>query len=206
VPYVDFLVPGFVVTSVLFAGMNTSAGVAEDLDKGIADRFRSLPVPQAALVGGRVLADVALLAWSLAVTTGIGFAVGFRLHGGVLDAVAAFGLCLVFGAALTWVFVLIGLLAGNAQAAQGLSLLVFPFTFVSSAYVRVDTMPGWLQPLAEHQPVTYAVDAVRSLALGDPALAGLDGSTAHYVVLTLVWCAGIAAVCAPLAVARYRRS
>jgi ABC-2 type transport system permease protein len=99
-----------------------------------------------------------------------------------------------------------GLVAGNAQAAQGMSLLVFPFTFVSSAYVEVDTMPGWMQPIAENQPITPMVDAVRSLVLGDPALAGLSHSTGHYVVLSLLWSAGLIAVFAPLAIARYRRS
>jgi ABC-type multidrug transport system permease subunit len=105
-----------------------------------------------------------------------------------------------------WMFVLIGLVAGNAQAAQGMSLLVFPLSFVSSAFVPVDTMPGWMQPIAEHQPITVMTNAVRSLALGDPALAGLSGSTAHWVVLSLAWSVAIVALFAPLAVLRYRRS
>jgi ABC-2 type transport system permease protein len=202
VPYVDFLVPGFVTTSVLFTGMNTATGVAEDLEHGFFDRLRSLPVPRAALMAGRAVADTATLAWTLAITVGIGFLVGFRIHGDVASAVAAFGLCLAFGFAFVWVFACMGLVAGNAQAAQGMSLLVFPFTFVSSAYVKVDSMPGWMQPIAENQPITAMVDAVRSLVLGDPALAGLS----QYVVLSLLWSLGLVAVFAPLAVARYRRS
>jgi ABC-type multidrug transport system permease subunit len=105
-----------------------------------------------------------------------------------------------------WMFVWLGLIAGNVQAAQGMSLLIFPLSFVSSAMVPVDTMPGWMQPVAEHQPLTVMVNAVRSLALGDPALAGLTGSTTHYVVLSLVWAAGLVAVFAPLAVLKYRKA
>jgi ABC-2 type transport system permease protein len=142
----------------------------------------------------------------LAITTAIGFAIGFRFHGDVAMALAAFGLCVVYGFATTWLFVWIGQVAGNAQAAQGMSLLVFPLTFVSSAYVPVDTMPGWLQPVAEHQPLTIMTNAVRSLVLGDPAMAGLGHSIGYWVVLSLVWSAGLVAVFAPLAVARYRRS
>jgi ABC-2 type transport system permease protein len=206
VPYVDFLVPGFVTTSVLFAGMGTAAGVAEDLEQGFFDRLRSLPVPRWALLAGRAVADTAILAWTLAVTVAIGFLVGFRIHGDVAEGLAAFGLCLVFGFAFVWVFVCLGLLAGNAQAAQGMSLLVFPFTFVSSAYVPVHTMPGWMQAVAENQPITMMVNAVRSLALGDPALAGLPESTTHYVVASLLWSVALVAVFAPLAVRRYQRS
>jgi ABC-2 type transport system permease protein len=206
VPYVDFLVPGFVVTSVLFAGTGTAAGVAEDVEHGFFDRLRSLPVSRGALLGGRTLADTGVLAWGLAITTAIGFAIGFRIHGDVSMALAAFGLCVVYGFAVTWLFVWIGLVAGSAQAAQGMSLLVFPLTFVSSAYVPVDSMRGWLQPIAENQPITAMTNAVRSLALGDPSLAGLSGTAAHWVVLSLLWSAGLVLVFAPLAVARYRRS
>jgi ABC-2 type transport system permease protein len=206
VPYVDFLVPGFVMTSVLFAGTGGAAGVAEDVEHGFFDRLRSLPVSRGASLAGRTLADTAVLAWGLAITTAIGFAIGFRIHGDVPMALAAFGLCVVYGFAVTWLFVWIGLVAGNAQAAQGMSLLVFPLTFVSSAYVPVDSMPGWMQPIAENQPITAMTNAVRSLALGDPSLAGLSGTTARWVVLSLLWSAGLVLVFAPLAVARYRRS
>jgi ABC-2 type transport system permease protein len=122
------------------------------------------------------------------------------------EALAAFGLCVVFGFTFMWLFALLGLVAGNAQAAQGLSLLIFPLSFVSSAMVPVDTMPNWMQPIAEHQPITVMTNAVRSLALGDPSLAGLRGSTAHWVVLSLLWSAVLVAVFAPLAVVRFRRS
>ena len=205
VPYVDFLVPGFVTTSVLFAGMMTAAGVAEDLDQGFVDRLRSLPIPRASVLAGRALADTGVLAWTLAVTVAIGFAVGFRVHGAALDALAAFALCVLFGFAFIWMFVTIGLLAGNAQAAQGMSLLVFPLTFVSSAYVPVGSMPGWLQAFARHQPITSMVDSVRALCLGDGAVATMGHTAGHYVGPALLWTAVLVAVFVPVAVARFRR-
>jgi ABC transporter DrrB family efflux protein len=207
VPYVDFLVPGFVVTSLLFSGGEVAVGVADDAEKGVTDRFRSLPVSRTALLAGRVAAEAGLLLLGLTVTTLIGFAVGFRIHGTVVEALAAFGLCAVFGFACMWMFALVGLIAQNAQAAQGMSLLVFPLSFVSSAYVPVDSMPGWLQPIAEHQPITVVTNAVRSLSLGDPGLAGVgQHSTAYWLALSLGWAVALVAVFAPLAVRRYRRA
>jgi ABC transporter DrrB family efflux protein len=205
VSYVDFLVPGFVATSVLFQGMNASTGMAEDIEAGFFDRLRSLPVSRSALLCGRALAESALITWGLVITIAIGFLVGFRIHGTVGQALAAFGLCVAFGFAMSWVFITIGLLAGTAQAAQGMSLLVFPFTFVSSAYVPVSSMPSWMQPIARNQPVTVVVDAVRSLTLGGAHRALLEHTTAHYVVLSLVWCAVLVLASAPIAVMRYRR-
>jgi ABC transporter DrrB family efflux protein len=206
VPYVDFLVPGFVTTSVLFVGMMTASGVAEDLEAGFVDRLRSLPIPRLSVLGGRVVADTGVLAWNLAVTVALGFLVGFRLHGSVAAGLAAFGLCVLFGFAFTWLFVVLGLFAGNAQAAQGMSLLVFPLTFVSSAYVPVDSMPGWLQAFANHQPITAMVNAVRALCLGNAATATLGHSAGHYVVAALLWTVGLVVCFAPLAVWRFNRS
>lgn len=203
--YVDFLVPGFITTGILFVGMGAAAGVAEDLQQGLVDRLRSLPIPRSAVLTGRALADTAVQVWGLVITTAIGFAVGFRLHGSLTDALVAFGLLLVLGFAFEWLFITLGLFAGSAQAAQGLALLVFPLTFVSSAYVPVETMPGWMQGFAEHQPLTVMVDAVRALTQGPAAEAMLGHSAGFYVVRSLLWTVGIVAVFAPLAVARYRR-
>jgi len=203
--YVDFLVPGFITTGVLFAGMGAAAGVAEDLEQGFVDRLRSLPIPRSAVLAGRALADTGMQLWGLVITTAIGFAVGFRIHGSVLDAVAAFGLLILLGFAFEWLFITLGMFAGSAQAAQGLALMVFPLTFVSSAYVPVETMPGWLQAFAEHQPLTVMVDAVRALTQGPAAELQLGHSAGYYVVRSLVWAAAIVAVFAPIAVARFRR-
>ena len=203
--YVDCLIPGFITTGVLFSGMGAAAGVAEDLEQGFVDRLRSLPIPRSAVLAGRALTDTAVLVWSLAVTSAIGFAVGFRLHGALAGALAAFGLLVVFGFAFEWMFITLGLFAGSAQAAQGLALMVFPLTFVSSAYVPVESMPGWLQAVAEHQPITVMVDAVRVLTQGQAAEAMLGHPAGWFVVRALAWTAAILAVFVPLAVARYRR-
>jgi ABC-2 type transport system permease protein len=203
--YVDFLVPGFITTGILFTGMGAAAGVAEDLEQGFVDRLRSLPIPRSAVLAGRALADTAMQVWGLAITTGIGFAVGFRIHGSPVDALAAFGMLLVLGFAFEWLFITLGLFAGNAQAAQGMALMVFPLTFVSSAYVPVESMPGWLQAFAQHQPITVMVDAVRALSQGPAAEAVLGHGAGYYVIRSLLWAVAIVAVFAPLAVARYRR-
>jgi ABC-2 type transport system permease protein len=186
--------------------MGAAAGVAEDRQKGLYDRLRSLPMPRASVLAGRAAADTGLLTWGLAVSTALGFAVGFRLHGEAVAGVAAFGLAVLFGFVFTWVFITLGLVAGNAQAAQGLSLMVFPLTFVSSAYVPVDTLPGWMQAFAEHQPITYMVDTVRSLCLGDQAEALLGHDVGHYLTGSLLWSAALIAVFAPVAVWRFRKA
>jgi ABC-2 type transport system permease protein len=203
VPYVDFLLPGFVTTGVLFVGSGVAVGVAEDLNDGFIDRLRSLPSPRAGVLLGRAVSETAMLVWSTAVTVGIGFAVGFRLHASWAQATAAFALCILFGFAFVWLFVLLGLLAGNGQAAQGMSMIIFPLSFVSSAYVPVDSMPGWLQSFANHQPLTVMVDAVRALCLGDKASSVLGHSSGHYIGPALVWTLVICAVFAPLAAMRF---
>jgi ABC-2 type transport system permease protein len=197
IDYVDYLVPGFVTTGVLFTGIGAAVAMAEDLQHGFVDRLRSLPIPRTSVLAARALADTAILTWCLGFTVAIGFAVGFRLGGTPLEGLAAFGLVIAFGFVFEWVFIVVGLLAGNAQAAQGAGLLVFPLTFVSSAYVPVDSLPGPLEAFAEHQPITYMVDAVRQLALGEPS--------GHSVTWALVWAVVILAVFVPVAVARYRR-
>jgi ABC transporter DrrB family efflux protein len=206
IPYVDFVVPGFITTGVLFSGMGAATAVAEDLEQGFVDRLRSLPIHRVSFLTGRAVADTAWNAWGLVVTAAIGFAVGFRLHGSVLAGFAALGLCVVFGFAFEWLFIMLGLIAGTPQAAQGMALLVFPFTFISSAYVPVRSMPGWLQAFASHQPITYMVDAVRALTQG-PAAEALIGHSAGYLVIrALLWSAALVVVFAPLAALRYRRS
>jgi ABC transporter DrrB family efflux protein len=205
VAYVDFLIPGLAAAGAFFSGMGGAVGVAEDVDSGLFDRLRSLPVPRYAVLVGRSLADTALVVWATCITVGLGFATGFRLHGGVGAALLALGLLLVYGAACTWPFIYMGLISGNAQAAQGMSFLAFPFVFVSSAYVPVDSMPGWLQPVAEHQPVTAMVGSVRALALGDDAEALLGHSAGWFAVRALAWCVVIVAIFAPLATRRFAR-
>jgi ABC-2 type transport system permease protein len=207
VDYVDFLVPGFLVTTILWTGMNAPAGVAEDATSGVHDRLRSLPIPRTAVVAGRSVADAALNTWTLFVTALLSLAVGFRSHADAGAIVLAFGLLLLANYVFTWLFISLGLSAGNAQAAQGMStLLVIPLTFVSSAYVPVVSMPGWMQPVADNQPVTVLINAVRSLMLGGTHAAGVGHTTAYWVVLSVAWCAGILAVFSTIAVARFGRA
>jgi ABC-2 type transport system permease protein len=203
--YVDYLVPGFIATGVLFSGLGSAAAMAEDLEHGFIDRLRSLPIPRSSVLAARALADTAIFAWSTIATTAIAYAVGFRLHGSMVDGIAAFGLVIVFGFACEWVFITMGLFAGNAQAAQGMGMIVFPFAFVSSAYVPVSSMPSWLQVFAAHQPLTYMVDSVRSLTLGSQAEALLGHPSSYFVARALVWTVAIIAVALPIAVAKYRR-
>lgn len=206
VPYVDFLVPGFIATGVFFALIGSAVGVAEDLQHGFVDRLRSLPIPRSSLLLGRLLADTAAVTFNLAVATGIGFAVGFRLHGSVLEGIAAFGMCVVLAVGVECVFLWLGLLAKTGQAAQQMSMIVFPFTFLSSAYVPVQTMPSWLQVFAQNQPITPMVDAVRALTLGSSAPGVLGHDAAYFVVRALLWTLAIVVVFASLAVRRYRGS
>jgi ABC-2 type transport system permease protein len=185
-PYVEFMVPGFVLTSVLIAGTGIAVGVAEHREQGSFDRLRSLPVSRVALAAGHVIGETAIVAWGVAFTAVLGFAFGFRFRGSVGQALIAYVLCVVCGFAFVWVFVGMGLVAKNAQSAQGMSMAVYPLLFVSSAYVPTDNLPGWMQPIAAHQPIAIMSNAVRSLALGNPAAAGLGHTTTYWVALSLV--------------------
>jgi ABC transporter DrrB family efflux protein len=204
--YVDFLVPGFITTGVLFTGMGAATVVAEDLQQGFVDRLRSLPIPRLSFLAGRAVADSFWNTWGLLISTAIAFAVGFRLHSSVPDALAAFGLCVLFGFAFEWMMITIGLVSGTPQAAQGLAMLVFPLSFISSAYVPVRTLPGWLQAFATHQPLTYMVDSVRSLTEGGAAQSLLGHHAEYWVLRALLWSAALIIVFAPLAALRYNRS
>jgi ABC-2 type transport system permease protein len=203
--YVDFLVPGFVGTGVLFSGMTASIGAAEDLSEGLFDRLRSLPVPRLGVVSGRVVADTFLGAIGLTVTIAVGFAVGFRSSAGILSLLGAFGLCVAASFAFTWLFVWLGVMAGTPQAAQSIGLLVFPFTFVSSAFVPVESMPGWMQGFAQNQPLTQIVNATRALSLGDKAEAVLGHPASYFAIRSLLWCLLFTLVFAPLAARKYQK-
>jgi ABC transporter DrrB family efflux protein len=205
IPYVDYLAPGFIATGILFSGIGAAVAVADDMQQGFVDRLRSLPIPRSSVLAARALADTAILALAAAVTVAIAYAVGFRLHGSIVDGLAAFGLVILFGFAFEWVFITLGLVADNGQAAQALGMIVFPFAFISSAYIPVSTMPGWLQAFADHQPLTPMVDTIRALTLGPHERTILGHPAGHYLTPSLIWTVAILAVCAPLAVARYRR-
>jgi len=203
--YVNFLVPGFITTTVLWSGMGAATGVADDVQHGFVDRLRSLPIPRAAVLIGRSLADTALIVWGLAIAAVFGFAVGFRLHGSIYGALAAFGLCVVFGFAFEWIFIVMGLVGGTAQAAQQMGLMITPLVFLSSAYVPVKSMPAGIRQFSEFQPVSPMVNAVRGLTTGTHGQALLEHSTTYYVGLSLIWAAAIFVVFGLLAVLRFAR-
>jgi ABC-2 type transport system permease protein len=203
--YVDFLVPGFLVTVILWSGMSAAAGVAEDGASGVYDRLRSLPIPRASVTCGRSIADFTLMAWGMFITAIVGLLVGFRTHGSVGKVILGVLVMLAFGYCFTWVFIFIGLVAENAQAAQGMTMLVIPFSFISSANVPVETMPGWMQPFARNQPVSVAVNAVRSLMQGGTKAVGLAHSTTYWVVLTAIWGLVILGTFGALSVRRFSK-
>lgn len=213
IAYVDYLMPGIFGQTVIFGAASTAIGLAEDLGTGIIERFRSLPMARMAVLGGRTLADLVRNTGVVLVMLAVGFAVGFRPSGGVLGVVAGAAVVLGFAFALSWVFANIGLGAPNAEAAQAVAFpIMFPLTFASSAFVPVNSMPGWLQAFAAHQPVTVVINAARTLMLGsgDTALLRerglLTASGTSYVLQAIGWIVAILAVGIPLAVRRYRRA
>ncbi|MBF6237010.1 ABC transporter permease [Nocardia otitidiscaviarum] len=204
-PYVDFMVPGILTVGVLFSVMGVGPTVAEDLRRGVVDRFRSLPMPAAAVPIGRALGSHALTTFTLLVTTALAFAVGFRAREGLSGTLAMLGLCLLTAVAFTWVFVVAGLAVGDPQAAQGLGFLVLPLSFVSSAFVPVESMPGWLRVFAQHQPLTVIAEANRYLTQGAAWSSGAGQSGAWYVTAAVLWCLGILGISVPLALVLFRR-
>lgn len=197
--YVDFLMPGIIVQTMSFGGFVTALGLAEDLKKGLVDRFRSLPMSRAAVLSGRTLADVGTNSLSIAVMIVVGVIAGFSFDAPLLHIVAGILLLLLFGYAFSWVFAFIGLSSSSPEASQSLGFIViFPLTFVSSAFVPVESMPATLQAFAEVNPFTIMVDAMRALFLGAPAGNDVWGA--------VLWSLGIAAVFATLAVTKYKRA
>jgi ABC transporter DrrB family efflux protein len=197
--YVDFLIPGIIVQNIAFGGFVTALGLNEDLHKGLIDRFRSLPMARPAVLAGRTLADVVTNTLSVIVLVITGLIIGFSFSTSVGEVLAGFGILLLFGYAFSWVFAWLGLLVSSPESANSVGFIaVFPLTFISSAFVPVDSMPSALQWFAEINPFTIVVDAMRALWLGAPA--------GNYVWGAVVWSIAIIVVFAPLAVARYRRA
>jgi ABC transporter DrrB family efflux protein len=197
--YVDFLVPGIIVQNTAFGGFATALGLNDDMRKGLIDRFRSLPMSRAAVLGGRTLADVATNSLSITILLVTGVITGFTFQTGFLEAAAGIGLLLLFGYAFSWFLAFIGLVLSSPESVNSVGfIVVFPLTFISSAFVPVASMPAGLHDFAEVNPFTIIVDAMRHLWLGAPAHDSVWGA--------VVWSFVIVAVFAPLAVARYRRA
>ncbi|MBW1599989.1 ABC transporter permease [Streptomyces sp. JJ38] len=195
--YLQYALPGIIVQNTLFMTMYTAMSLNSDLTKGVFDRLRSLPIARSAPLFGRISADMAKQLWAMLLMLGLGAVLGFRVTNGIGGFLGAALLLLVFALAVSWAAVLIGMLAGDPEKVQVFAFtLIFPITFTSSAFVRVETMPGWLQAWVDINPVTHLSDAFRGLLVG--------GDVAGPVMWSLVWAAGIAALFIPLAMRAYR--
>ncbi|MDQ1695194.1 MAG: type transport system permease protein [Frankiaceae bacterium] len=196
--YVDYLLPGVIGQIAAFATMATAISLAIEAQKGVIDRLRVMPIARSAVLLGRLAADGIRMLVTLLVIVAVGYAVGFRFHHGVGPAIAMVALAEAFGLTMCCVSMFIGLALRQEEAVQAFGLIwLFPLTFVSSAFVPVQTMPDWLQVFALNQPVTHVINALRSLALGTPM--------GDNLWLSLVWLAAILAVFLPLAVRAYKR-
>ena len=197
--YVDFLMPGIIVQSMVFGGFVTALGLSDDLKKGLIDRFRSLPMWGPAVVAGRILGDIGLNVLQLVIMLSVGFLAGFRFSTSFGEVLLGLFLVLFIGYAFSWVFAFLGLTAQSPESANAYGFtILFPVTFVSSAFVPVESMPSWLQPFAENNPFTKMVNAARALFVGTPA--GND------VWIAFAWGIGITVVFAVLSIWRYRRA
>jgi ABC transporter DrrB family efflux protein len=199
VDYINYLMPGIFAQTVIFGSTQTGVALADDLQKGIVDRFRSLPMARSAVLAGRTLSDSVRNLFVVLLMTGVGTLIGFRFQGGLLGALACIALALGFGFAFMWISAFIGLSVRDVESAQAAGFVwVFPLVFASSAFVPTRTMPAALQAFARVQPVSVTVDAMRGLALGT--------ATTGDVLAALAWIGGILAVFVPLAVRGYQRA
>lgn len=196
--YINFLIPGILVQTVLFGSMMTGVGLAEDMTSGIVNRFRSLPMARSAFLAGRTITDMIRNVFVVYLMVVVGTFIGFRVQNGWDHAFASFGLIILFGFAFSWISAAIGLAVKDVETAQSVGFIwVFPLAFASSIFVPVETMPAALRSFAELNPITLTVDAVRALLLGGPYIRSLW--------LSLAWIAGILAVFPALAVYLYRK-
>lgn len=196
--YIDYLLPGVLSQMVMFGGVQTGIGLADDMSKGIIDRFRSLPMSRVAVVAGRTFSDAIRNVVVILIMIGVGYVIGFRFQAGAGSAIALVAVAVFFGFAISWIFAVIGMSVRDTETAQLASFIfIFPLTFASSAFVSVQTMPGWLQVFARNQPVTLVVNAARQLALG------VDSAGAVWKIL--LWSAALLVAFIPLAMLRYKR-
>ncbi len=198
VRYIDFLLPGIFVQSVAFRATQTAVGLSEDLERGVVDRFRSMPMARSAVLLGRTVADLVRNVLIIGLMIGVGYVIGFRFHTGLPGALASVAVVSAFGFALSWIFAFVALVVGGAEAAQSAGFVViFPLVFASSVFVPVSSMPGWLQAVAKVSPVTLTANTARSYALVGGVPSSLGGTAA--------WILGLLALFIPLCVWRYRR-
>ncbi len=202
--YIYWLIPGILAQSAVFGSAPTAYGLNNDRTNGVLDRFRSLPMARSAVLTGRTLSDLIRNTFILGLQLAVGIALGFRWHNGLGGMLAAMGVALAFGFACSWLMAYLGLTIRNTEAIQAaIYMVVFPMTLTSSVFLPTQTMPGWLQAFAEHQPITVIANALRGLTLGQGALPAGHTVTGE-TLLALTWTAGILAVFAPLAIRAYR--
>ncbi|KKW28879.1 MAG: hypothetical protein UY72_C0059G0006 [Candidatus Uhrbacteria bacterium GW2011_GWD2_52_7] len=186
--YINYLLPGILMQTALFSSVQTGVGLADDMNKGIIDRFRSLPMTRLAVLAGRTIADAIRGLLIVIVMLLVGMLIGFDPNGGILGVTGATLLAVAFGFAFSWVSATIGLAVKNSEAAQVAGFVwIFPLIYISSAYVPVETLPKTLKFIAEHSPITATIDAVRELASGTDAMHDVLGAVAWIVIIILIF-------------------
>jgi ABC-2 type transport system permease protein len=210
VSYREYLMPGIFVQTVAFGAGITAIGLADDLQKGIVDRFRSLPMSRAAVLIGRTTSDLLNNVFVVAVMSITGLIVGWRINTGVLDAVYGYLLLFAFGYAMSWISAVIGLSVKSVEVAQSAGFIwMFPLTFLSNAFVATNTLPGFLQPIADWNPISSVVLSLRILwgnASTDPAYNGSGFPAEHPIPIAIGWIVAILIIFVPLAISRYRKA
>jgi oleandomycin transport system permease protein len=195
--YLNYVVPGLMAMMGMNIAMAVGTGMNDDFRKGVMDRFRTMPIARSSVLIAKIVVEIGRMLVATAILLGMGFALGMTVQTSVLGLLAAVGLSLLFGAALMWIFILLGLTMKTAQAVQGVAMIVLmPLQFGSSIFAPTKTMPGWLQGFTDYNPLSNLADAARGLVDGGPV--------AHSALMTLAWAAGITLVMAPLAVRKFR--
>ena len=197
--YLEFLIPGIVTQMLTFGTVATGMKLNQDFDKGVIDRFRSLPIARSAVINGHILASMLRLVLAMVFTLSVSFALGFRIHTDPLAALGGLGVVLALGFGVSWLFVYMGAKLSTPAAMQGVGQMVlFPLMFASSIFAPASSMPGWLQAVVKINPLTNSTDAARSLMTG-------QGAALHPTLMTLAWAVGFTAVFGPLAVNAYKK-
>ncbi|MEU9748961.1 MULTISPECIES: ABC transporter permease [Streptomyces] len=196
--YVSYLVPGLMAMMGLNVSMAVGSGINEDFQKGVMDRFRTMPIARSSVLIAKIVVEIGRMMIAFAILLIVGFILGLSIETSALEVLAAIGLSLLFGASLMWIFILIGLSVKTAQAVQGVGIVVLmPLQFGSSIFTPPTTMPGWLQTFTDYNPLSNLADAARGLFIGGPV--------AHDLLMTLAWSAVITLATAPIAVAKFRK-
>ncbi|MCX5139858.1 MULTISPECIES: ABC transporter permease [unclassified Streptomyces] len=196
--YLNYLIPGLMAMMGMNIAMAVGSGVNDDFRKGVMDRFRTMPIARSSVLIAKIVVELGRMMVATLILLGMGFALGMELQESVLGLIGAIALSAAFGAAIMWIFILLGLTLKTSQAVQGMGMLVLmPLQFGSSIFAPTKTMPGWLQTFTDYNPLSNLADAARALMMGGPL--------AHSVWVTLGWTVVITAVTAPLAVAKFRK-